>query len=65
MDGVGSLDIGYVLLDSSPEPAEDWTPGGPRPVPDGEPAGAERIPSLFVRGARSGLDVALHPKRLC
>jgi diacylglycerol O-acyltransferase / wax synthase len=64
VDGVGSLDIGYVLLDGSPEPTDGWVPDNPLPVPEGEPTGAGRIPSLFVRGARSGLDVALHPKRL-
>ena len=64
VDGVGSLDIGYVLLDTSAEPDGSWVPHTARFIPEAEPGGLGRIPSLFVRGARSGLDVALHPKRI-
>lgn len=64
VDGVGSLDIGYVLLDTSPEPDGSWVPHTARFIPEAEPGGLGHVPSLFAHGVRSGLDVALHPKRI-
>jgi WS/DGAT/MGAT family acyltransferase len=65
VDGVGSLDIGHVLLDVSP----DAPPLPPQPLPehpeeDGE-HGSGRFwlsPGLLLRGARAGLGAALHPR---
>jgi len=64
VDGVGSVDIGYVLLDASAEPTQS------QPLPDGdEEQGAEHgngrfwfSPGLVVRGARAGVGAALHPR---
>lgn len=65
VDGVGSLDIGHILLDASPEAP----PLPPQPLPgrdeeDGE-HGNGRFwfsPGLVLRGARAGLGAALHPR---
>jgi diacylglycerol O-acyltransferase len=68
VDGVGSVDIGNALLDTSPE----GTPARSQPPPAGsgngdEPAGQGRgrfwlSPGLVVRGARAGIGAALHPR---
>jgi WS/DGAT/MGAT family acyltransferase len=67
VDGVGSIDIGHLLLDASP----DAPPLEPHPLPerngehDGEHGGSRfwLSPGLIMRGARAGLDTALHPRR--
>jgi WS/DGAT/MGAT family acyltransferase len=65
VDGVGSLDIAYVLLDVSP----DAQPARPMSSPesDGETPenGSGRFwlsPGLVLRGARAGVGAALHPR---
>ena len=62
VDGVGSWDIGHVLLDASPEAP----PLPPTPLPATEESdGHGRFwltPGLVVHGARAGLDAALHPR---
>jgi diacylglycerol O-acyltransferase len=67
VDGVGSIDVGHVLLDAEPrpeprEPAEERSAdagGGQRPQLPGwlPPVAAARL-------ARAALDVALHPGRV-
>lgn len=64
VDGVGSLDIGHLLLDATP----DAEPIAPRPLPplhdeDEESAGGSfwLTPGLVLRGARAGLEAARHP----
>jgi diacylglycerol O-acyltransferase len=64
VDGVGSLDVGYVLLDTSRKPTDEWIPHPARAIPDDEPGGLRRIPSLVAHGARSGIEAATHPRRL-
>ncbi len=63
-DGVGSLDIGYVLLDASAEAL----PPHAQPPPDRDNELAEHgngrfwlSPGLALRGARAGVGAALHP----
>ena len=67
VDGVGSLDIGHLLLDASPDAA----PAPPQPAPtreeqeDGGEHGHGRFwlsPGLVLRGARAGLGAAAHPR---
>ena len=65
VDGVGSLDIGHALLETSPE-AE---PRPPQPLPSistetvGHSAGRLWLsPGLVMRGARAGVGAALHPR---
>ncbi len=64
VDGVGSLDIGHLLLDATPDaPALP-----PRPLPrhDGGEHGHGRFwlsPGLVARGVRAGLEASLHPRR--
>lgn len=65
VDGVGSLDIGYALLDASPDatPARSQPPQG-----SGEQSGEHDggrfwlSPGLLLRGARAGIGAALHPR---
>ena len=66
VDGVGSVDIGYVLLDASP----DAPPASSQPLPDSDDEEAAEhgdgrfwlSPGLVVRGARAGVGAALHPR---
>lgn len=72
VDGVGSLDIGHLLLDASP----DLPPPPRQPPPAGDAEDAEAgtedaeagngrfwlSPGLLMRGARAGLGAALHPR---
>jgi WS/DGAT/MGAT family acyltransferase len=64
VDGVGSLDIGHLLLDASP----DALPPPPQPLPSGDEGDGEQggrfwfSPGLLVRGARAALGSALHPR---
>ncbi|HYF28342.1 MAG TPA: wax ester/triacylglycerol synthase family O-acyltransferase [Baekduia sp.] len=64
VDGVGSLDIGHLLLDATPDPA----PRDPVPLAgngDADARGGGRFwvtPGLLVRGARAGLGAARHPR---
>jgi WS/DGAT/MGAT family acyltransferase len=64
VDGMGSVDLGTVLLDPSPQaPAHD-----PQPAPSNgevEEQGNGRFwlsPGLVARGARAGVGAALHPR---
>jgi diacylglycerol O-acyltransferase / wax synthase len=67
VDGIGSVDIGHLLLDAS----ADAPPMPPQPLPahdDGKDSehGNGRFwlsPGLVVRGARAGLDAARHPRQ--
>ncbi|WP_372789776.1 wax ester/triacylglycerol synthase family O-acyltransferase [Paraconexibacter sp.] len=62
VDGVGSLDIGHLLLDTSPDAP---TPEHPLPqAPADEHRGGSfwLSPGLVLRGARAGLGAALHPR---
>jgi diacylglycerol O-acyltransferase / wax synthase len=65
VDGVGSVDIGHLLLDDSPHAG----PLPPQPLPARSPDDGEHgtgrfwlSPGLVVRGARAGLGAALHPR---
>ncbi len=64
VDGVGSVDIGHVLLDASPEaPSHSQPPR--RGEMEVEEHGSGRFwlsPGLVVRGARAGVGAALHPR---
>ena len=61
VDGVGSIDIGHLLLDAAPDAA------APEPVAlsNGDGDGHSRFwltPDVLVRGARAGLGAARHPR---
>lgn len=64
VDGVGSLDIGHLLLDASP----DAPPLPRQPLPAGDQEaehGHGRFwlsPGLVLRGARAGVGAATHPR---
>lgn len=64
VDGVGSLDIGHVLLDSSPQGSPP-PPAQPDADLDVAEPGNGRLwlsPGLLMRGARAGVGAALHPR---
>jgi len=77
VDGVGSVDAGYLMLDTEPDaPADREAPAvpaeGPRPhwaggehrSPAAQVVGALRwMPEHALRAARTGADVALHPRK--
>ena len=77
VDGVGSVDAGYLMLDSEPRPAGEPElpappPEGPRPHWAGgehrsrgsQALGALRwMPAHALRALRGGTDVALHPHK--
>jgi WS/DGAT/MGAT family acyltransferase len=72
MDGVGSVDAGYLMLDEDPESSEQLgTLEAPRPESPpadrsrrSQVAGALRwMPEHLLRAARGGADVALHPHK--
>src|SRR5271157_2699496 len=65
VDGVGSVDIGYVLLDSSPEALPPHSQSLPGPDEEVAQHGDGRFwfsPGLVLRGARAGVGAALHPR---
>jgi WS/DGAT/MGAT family acyltransferase len=64
VDGVGSLDIGHVLLDTSPDAPPPSAPAPPAADERGEPAGGRLwlSPDLVARGTRAGIGAALHPR---
>src|SRR4051812_31064692 len=63
VDGVGSVDMAYLLLDASPESA----PLPEKPLPAPPESGGEKgfwlTPGLIARGARAGVGAAVHPRR--
>jgi len=73
MDGVGSVDVGYLMLDDSPAPSSERdTPErspsvGYAPAADSHRSrvvGAVRwLPDQLLRAARGGADIALHPQK--
>ncbi len=65
VDGVGSVDIGYVLLDDSPEaqpPHSQSLPGSDEEITEHGNGRFWFSPGLVLRGARAGVGAALHPR---
>ena len=60
VDGVGSVDAGYLFLDATRRPRK----GEPRAPAPGPRHGAPGLAKTVAGGLRSGLDAALHPRRL-
>jgi diacylglycerol O-acyltransferase len=68
VDGVGSMDVGHLLLDTSPD-GSGVAPLMPQPAeaPDEGDAGsslAGRLPRAVMGAARAGAGMALHPEKL-
>lgn len=66
VDGVGSIDVGYVLLDSIPDPVDEpvepaWTDAA---VSHDDASLLRRVPGAVVGAARAGASMAVHPRRL-
>ncbi len=63
VDGVGSVDAAYLLLDAEPD-------AHPIPPPEGLDSDGygvgllARAPGVVAHGARTGIDAALHPSKL-
>jgi WS/DGAT/MGAT family acyltransferase len=63
VDGVGSVDAAYLLLD--PEPDVHPTPEAEPLADDGNGASLVfRAPAAVIHGARAGVDAVLHPSKL-
>jgi diacylglycerol O-acyltransferase / wax synthase len=63
VDGVGSIDVGHVLLDASPEPGEH-PPAAPPAAPEADHGLVWRTSHGVAGLVRSGLGAALHPERV-
>jgi WS/DGAT/MGAT family acyltransferase len=64
VDGVGSVDVGRILLDAEPSPPRRRPPGHwhiERPE-DHHTALSRLYPELLVRGAKAGAEAMLHPR---
>ena len=61
VDGVGSIDAGHLLLDTTPAPSDPpaETPPASEPHDPGPLLG--RLPSALAGAARAGAGMALHP----
>lgn len=61
VDGIASVDVGYVLMDAERSPKQGESARPSRQVP---PADGWSPSALLVRGARLGLSAATHPRRV-
>ena len=61
VDGISSVDVGYVLMDSEPSPT-NGARAAPAPRPHADDAWS--APGLLLHGARAGLSAAKHPRRV-
>jgi len=64
VDGVGSIDVGHVLLDPSPEPRDASAFRREDPAAAHEHSALLRLPGAIVGAARAGASLALHPSKL-
>ncbi len=65
VDGVGSLDIGHLLLDPSPDAPPPPPVEAPPPDADGDEHRDGQFwlsPGLVMRGTRAGIGAAIHPR---
>jgi len=64
VDGIGSVDVGYALLDASPDGPPKPVRPPPRDTDTGEHGGGQLwlSPGLVLRGLRAGFDAAVHPR---
>jgi WS/DGAT/MGAT family acyltransferase len=64
VDGMGSIDVGRVLLDAEPSPPRHAARGHwSIAEPQADHGGLARLyPELLVRGAKAGADALLHPR---
>jgi diacylglycerol O-acyltransferase / wax synthase len=64
VDGVGSIDVGYVLLDAEPQPGPPASvDAAPAPATGGRQLPGWLPPLVAARIARLTLDTAAHPRR--
>ncbi|MGZ4173576.1 MAG: wax ester/triacylglycerol synthase domain-containing protein, partial [Solirubrobacteraceae bacterium] len=61
VDGVSSVDVGYVLLDAEPDAQPHHEPTPPVPAPS---SGGWHAPGLLVHGTRASLTAARHPRQV-
>jgi diacylglycerol O-acyltransferase / wax synthase len=64
VDGVGSIDVGHLLLDTTPTPSGPPPKAPPQPEPHEPGSLLARLPGALAAAARAGAGMALHPDRL-
>jgi diacylglycerol O-acyltransferase len=64
VDGVGSIDVGHLLLDTTPAPSGPAPDAPPSPERDDPGPLLGRLPRGLADAARAGAGMALHPSRL-
>jgi diacylglycerol O-acyltransferase / wax synthase len=64
VDGVGSIDVGHVLLDPSPEPRDASAFQREDTDAAREHSALLRLPAAVLGAARAGASLALHPSKL-
>lgn len=62
VDGIGSLGVGYAMLDTSSLMATWQFPAGPHPVQGSGTGGWSQALGLPTRAARDALSLMLHPR---
>jgi diacylglycerol O-acyltransferase len=61
VDGISSVDVGYVLMDTEPIPRRPQKGAPPSPP---QPDGGWHAPGLLVQGTRASLSAARHPRQV-
>lgn len=61
VDGVSSVDVGYVLLDAEPDAQPHHEAAPPPPPPS---SGGWHAPGLLVQGTQASLSAARHPRQV-
>jgi len=64
VDGVGSVDVGHLMLDASPRPRRRTATGHPEPQTSEHHGLLRAIPETMLHGLRSGVDAAVHPGKV-
>ena len=64
VDGISSVDVGYVLMDSEPSPPVDGHASPPTSAAAEHEGNGWSPPGILLRGTRAGLSAAMHPRQV-